>query len=106
MTAAQVRALLTAHEAARERVADEHMFTVAVRGRWRTTFRLQLFTAPGKRGVAVATQIIGESASLHNFAEACAADVWRRYLPGTADPPIWIERLLSPISRASRNVSG
>jgi hypothetical protein len=54
---AAVRDLLAAHAAARERTADQHMFTVSSwNGARMGTFRLQLFTAPGTRPVAVATQ--------------------------------------------------
>ena len=54
---AAVRDLLAAHAAARSRTADKHMFTVSSwNGARMGTFRLQLFTAPGTRPVAVATQ--------------------------------------------------
>jgi hypothetical protein len=67
-----VRDLLAAHAAARERTADDHMFTVSSwNGARMGTFRLQLFTAPGTRPVAVATQgpaeggrpVVGRSAN-------------------------------------------
>ncbi|MFD5065758.1 hypothetical protein, partial [Streptomyces sp. NPDC058394] len=61
--------------AARWRTVDEHMFTVpGLPG----TFRLQLFTAPGARSVAVVTQHVGEGMGLMNGAERFAAAVWER----------------------------
>jgi hypothetical protein len=59
----------------RQRTSDEHMFQLPAGARWRLTFRLQLFTAPGARPVAVATQMTGagDGASLTNAAEHCAA---------------------------------
>lgn len=91
------------HAAARERVVDEHMFRAGEGPGARGTFRLQLFTAPGVRPVAVATQQWGgleddEGASLANAAETFAAVVWKRYFPDEAEPPIWIARSLSDVS--------
>lgn len=86
-----VRDLLAAHAAVRERTADEHMFTVVSwNGTRMGTFRLQLFTAPGARPVAVATQAHGEGGKVAEWAEDYVAEVWRRYFPGSADPPVWI----------------
>lgn len=73
--------------APRERTIDDHMFRAG-----RTSFRLQLFTAPGQRAVAVATQASDESPSLTNDAELCAAAVWKQHCPGQELPPVWIER--------------
>lgn len=73
--------------ASRERTVDDHMFRAG-----RTSFRLQLFTAPGQRAVAVATQAEDESPSLTNEAELCAAEVWQQHCPGQELPPVWIER--------------
>jgi hypothetical protein len=68
------------------------MFTVTRDGGSRLgTFRLQLFTAPGTRPVAVATQTSDEGGSLTNFAEEYAAEVWRRHLPQEMAPPVWIQ---------------
>jgi hypothetical protein len=68
--------LLAEHAAARRRVADDHMFTVAHPDGTRIgTFRLQLYAAPGARPVAVATQFVGEGAALMNKAEKYAAAV-------------------------------
>jgi hypothetical protein len=64
VTAALARELLVTCAAARECVADEHMFTVTHGGILVGTFRLQLFTAPGVRPVAIATQSTGEGDSL------------------------------------------
>lgn len=96
--------LLAEHAAARRRVADEHMFTVTREGGNRMgTFRLQLFTAPGARPVAVATQTWGEGGSLTNWAEKYAAEVWRRHFPEETVPPVWIElQLLGSPSRPDR----
>jgi hypothetical protein len=92
-----VRDLLAAHAAARERTADEHMFTVSSwSGHRMGTFRLQLFTAPGTRPVAVATQGPAEGGRLANWAEDYAAEVWRRHFPGSAEPPVWITLQLLP----------
>jgi hypothetical protein len=85
------------HAAARERTADEHMFTVPASGARAGTFRLQLFTAPGARPVAVATQYFpGEGDPLGTWAEEYASEVWRRQFPGSADPPVWISLRLDP----------
>jgi hypothetical protein len=54
VTAPAIRALLAVHAAARERTADDHMFTVSRGGERAGAFRLQLFTGPGTRPVAVA----------------------------------------------------
>jgi hypothetical protein len=95
VTAPEVRELLAVHAATRRRVADDHMFTVTTRSGGRLgTFRLQLFTAPGARPVAVATQMQGEGDSLVNGAEEYAAEVWHRRFPDLAEPPVWITLLL------------
>jgi len=96
VTAPAIAALLTAHAAARERTADEHMFTVSVAGEPAGSFRLQLFTAAGTRPVAVATQLRGEGGSLANRAGTYAAEVWRRLVPDLAEPPVWITLQLHP----------
>ncbi|MEC4575082.1 hypothetical protein [Streptomyces virginiae] len=78
---------------ARRRTVDEHMFTApGLPG----TFRLQLFTAPGARSVAVATQQAGEGMTLLNGAESFAAAVWELYCPEEDLPPVWVERQLWP----------
>ncbi len=68
--------LLRLHAGPRTRSVDEHMFRVD-----RSSFRLQLFTAPGLRPVAVATQTVGEGASLMNRAERFAEAIWQRHCP-------------------------
>ncbi|MFG3679930.1 hypothetical protein ACGF5H_07470 [Micromonospora chalcea] len=79
----------------RERAVDEHMFSLPPSAAYRTTFRLQLFTAPHQRPVAVATQLMAEcGTSLINAAEACASSVWQQYFPDEAEPPIWIQRFI------------
>ncbi|GGS29285.1 hypothetical protein Snoj_25580 [Streptomyces nojiriensis] len=80
--------------AARQIVVDDHMFTASgLPG----TFRLQLFTAPGARPVAVATQIGGqEGMGLMNGAESYAGAVWRRHCPDEDLPPVWVEWQLWP----------
>ena len=91
------RELLAACAVPRQRVADEHMFTVTRGDGFRIgTFRLQLFTAAGARPVAIATQMAGEGGSLTNRAETYAAEVWRRHFPDAAEPPVWIELQLFP----------
>ena len=83
--------------AARTRTTDDHMFTVnSWSGDRLGTFRLQLFTAPGVRPVAVATQLPGEGGSLTNAAEEYAAEVWRRHFQDSAEPPIWMILELYP----------
>ncbi|MFE4328997.1 hypothetical protein ACFRQM_05930 [Streptomyces sp. NPDC056831] len=77
--------------AARRRTVDEHMFTApGLPG----ACRLQLFTAPGVRPVAVVTQIAGEGMSLMNGAERFAGAVWERHCPDEDLPPVWVERQL------------
>ncbi|MEU0820340.1 hypothetical protein [Streptomyces mirabilis] len=75
--------------APRQRTVDDHMFRAG-----RASFRLQLFTAPGQRAVAVATQAGDESPSLTNVAESCVSALWRQHCPGQELPPVWIERQL------------
>ena len=85
-----------AHAAPRRRVLDEHMFQLNHPGsKRRATFRLQLFEADGHRPVAIATQQMGEGASLTNAAEGCVTAVWETYYPNDPQPPIWIQRLLT-----------
>lgn len=60
----------------------------------RTSFRLQLFTAPWQRTVAVATQEEDEAPSLTNVVESCVAAVWQQHCPEQELPPVWIERQL------------
>jgi hypothetical protein len=92
----QTPAPILEHAAARERVVDEHMFSLDhPDGRRRATFRLQLFQAAGHQPVAVATQQVGEGSSLVNAAEACVTAIWRTFLADEPKPPIWIQRLLS-----------
>lgn len=85
--------LLASQSGPRTRVIDEHNFTVPgafIPG----TFRVQIFTAPGLRPVAVATQTENEGNSLSNDSwEYCSA-VWRTLLPEESEPPIWIKRML------------
>ncbi|MFG2472282.1 hypothetical protein ACGFXB_43565 [Streptomyces canus] len=76
--------------ASRRLTVDDHMFHAG-----RTSFRLQLFTAPGQRAVAVATQAEDEAPSLTNVAESCVAAVWQQHCPDQELPPVWIERQLS-----------
>lgn len=104
MTAPWIEKLLREHAAVRRRVADEHTVTVTYEnGRPMGTFRLQLFTAPGARPVAIATQTTAEGAGLTNRTEKYAAAVWRRYLPHDAEPPVWIQlQLLGNPSRPDR----
>jgi hypothetical protein len=91
VTGPRIQQLLAEHAAVRRRVVDDHVFTVTYEGGSRMgTFRLQLFTAPGARPVAVATQTSGEGGSLVNQAERYAAAVWRRHFPQDTAPPVWI----------------
>ena len=78
----------------RTRVVDDHMFAVSGPFAVLGTFRLQLFTAPGARPVAVATQTSPEGMSLVNAAEEYASAVWQRLCPNEPEPPIWIQRQL------------
>jgi hypothetical protein len=96
MTNAAVQHLLASCAGRRERAVDEHMFTIA-RGSFTGSFRLQLFTGPGLRPVAVATQIAGEGGpGLTNLAETYAGEVWQRLLPDLDGPPVWIQLQLFP----------
>ncbi len=81
---------------ARTRNVDNHMFSVAQGSRPPATFRLQVFTAPGLRPVAVAIQTSGEGMSLTNRAERYAEAVWTRHFPNDPEPPIWIQRQILP----------
>jgi hypothetical protein len=96
-----VRELLASYAGARQRVVDDHMFTVTRGGHRAGTFRLQLFSALGLRPVAVATQVGGEGGSLMNRAETYAAEVWHRHFPDLTEPPVWIELQLVPGSARS-----
>ncbi|MBF9130016.1 hypothetical protein I0C86_13760 [Plantactinospora sp. S1510] len=80
----------------REQVLDEHMHRLPPKAGRRVTFRLQLFTAPGLRPVAIATQMpgAGEGASLTNAAKTCAASVWQQYFPDDPEPPIWVAHMI------------
>ncbi len=87
-----VSVLLAEAAARRERVADDHMFAVDRGRRHPATFRLQLFTAPGARPVAVVIQQApGEGAGLVNEGERYAGA-----LPGCSaswsPPPAWYTR--------------
>ncbi|MFH8873616.1 hypothetical protein [Streptomyces griseus] len=88
------RGELRALAAPRRLAVDEPVFTAeGLPG----AFRLQLFTAPGARPVAVATQIAGEEGmGLMNGVERYAGAVWERYCPGQDVPPVWVERQLWP----------
>ncbi len=79
--------------APRSLAVDDHMFR-AVTNSGEASFRLQLFTAPGHRPVAVATQTPEEGASLTNAAEVFAAAVWEQHCPAEEHPPVWVQRLL------------
>jgi hypothetical protein len=58
------------------------------------SFRLQLFTAPEARPVAVVIQRTDEGASLINAGERYAEAVWQHHCPDEPQLPIWIQRLL------------
>jgi hypothetical protein len=70
------------------------MFTVPTNAGGPASFRLQLFTAPGERPVAVATQTMVEGVSLTNGAERLASAVWERLCPEDELPPLWVQRHL------------
>jgi hypothetical protein len=86
--------------APRRCTVDDHMFRAPGSIGREATFRLQLFTAPGLRPVAVATQTVYEGTSLTNAAEAFAAAVWQQHCPGEELPPVWIQRQLLETSPA------
>ncbi|GAB2841214.1 hypothetical protein GCM10027176_51330 [Actinoallomurus bryophytorum] len=97
MTRRVIAELLREAAAARERVVDDHMFAVYGQGGiYPATFRLQLFTTPGARPVAVAIQATNEGPSLANAGEHYAEAVWQQHCPDENRPPIWIERFLLP----------
>jgi hypothetical protein len=78
---------------ARSRLVDDHMFEIRhPNGRRRGSCRLQVFTAPELRAVAVATWVPGDGCSLPNCAERFASEAWRRHLPHDNRPPVWIQR--------------
>jgi hypothetical protein len=72
------------------------MLTVGRDHRPAAAFRLQLFTAPGTRPVAVVIQRHGEGASMFNAAERYAEAVWQRHCPDEDAPPVWIQRFIFP----------
>src|SRR4051794_23843160 len=75
----------------RDRVLDQHMLQVpAAAFNGPITFRLQLFTAPGLRPVAMATQAEGDSGSIVNFTERALAFVWQEHFPDEEHPPLWV----------------
>ncbi|QXJ25798.1 hypothetical protein AGRA3207_007348 [Actinomadura graeca] len=78
----------------RTRVIDDHMFAVGGGVWYPSTFRLQLFTAPGARPVAVVIQTCGEGMGLTNGRERYLAEIWRRHCPDETEPPLWIARQL------------
>ncbi len=79
----------------RERVVDEHMYRPQGIG-VQPALRLQLFTAPGLRPVAVATQDPTET-WLTTSPEVFCDDVWRVRFPEDNQPPLWVQRhLLEP----------
>lgn len=79
----------------RELLVDDHMFRPGPDlGPRSASFRLQLFTAPGLRPIAVATQVPKDGQSLTNAAERYAAAVWERHCPDEPEPPLWIQRQL------------
>jgi hypothetical protein len=89
----RVDALISEQSGPRERVVDEHNFTVP--GHPATgTFRVQIFTGVRLRPVAVVTQTSAEGPSLTGCDEAYPSAVWRTFLPGEHEPPIWIQRQL------------
>ncbi|MDG9674838.1 hypothetical protein [Micromonospora sp. DH14] len=82
-------ALIREHGGARTRTVDEHMFTVG-----QSSMRLQLFTAPSRRPVAIATQTDREGTCLMNRAERFVEAVWQRHCPAEPEPPIFIAQQL------------
>ncbi|GAA1384711.1 hypothetical protein [Catellatospora chokoriensis] len=89
------QSLLHEHAGVRQLTVDDHRFTVpAGGGRMAATFRLQLFTAPGLRPIAVVTQKLGEGAGPINHAEHYVEAIWRQRLPDDPQPPIMIGHLL------------
>jgi hypothetical protein len=64
-----------------QRVVDDHMFAAGEGALRSATFRLQLYTAPGTRPVAVVVQSHGEGPSVFNAAERYAEAVWQRCCP-------------------------
>lgn len=94
LRAARAAELHARYGHSRTRVVDDHMFCVGGGAWYPETFRLQLFTAPGARPVAVAVQAMNEGASLVNGRERYLAEVWRRHCPDQQQPPLWIRRQL------------
>lgn len=74
-------------------VVDDAMFHPGPgAGPQSASFRLQLFTAPGLRPVAVVTAYLEDGPSLTNAAERYAAAVWERHCPVESQPPLWVQR--------------
>ena len=80
----------------RVRVVDDHMFAVGRRAWYPATFRLQLYTAPGARPVAVVVQSTGEGMGLPNGRERYLSEIWRRHCPDQPEPPLWVQHQLLP----------
>ncbi|MDX3186606.1 hypothetical protein ABT248_31620 [Streptomyces sp. NPDC000971] len=98
-----VHEALRDHTALRERTVDDHMFTAGEAWGIPSTFRLQLFTAPGHRPVAVVTQTPDEGTSLTNAAEHYASRVWELHAPDEPEPPIWIQHYVEPDDQQSND---
>lgn len=72
------------------------MFAVGGGAWYPATFRLQLYTAPGARPVAVVVRTTGEGMSLPNGRERYLSEIWRRHCPDQPEPPLWVQRQLLP----------
>ncbi|MGC4939265.1 hypothetical protein [Kribbella sp. DT2] len=84
---------MTPHYGARERIVDDHGYTVPTPSGGRVTFRLQLFTGPNLLPVGIATQATGDAGSVVNMAEFAAEHVRSTLLPDQTRPPLWIQRM-------------
>jgi hypothetical protein len=90
----------------RTRILDDRRYTVHT-PTYRARFRLQLFTAPGVRPLAVAIQVCAKDpgASLMNGAERYAAAVWEKHFPADVVPPLWIARMLLPGDKINQSLT-
>ncbi|MFJ7279357.1 hypothetical protein [Kitasatospora sp. NPDC098663] len=81
--------------APRELRVDDHMFHPGPDlGPDSPSLRLQLFTAPRLRPVAVVTQGLQDGLSLTNAVECYAAAAWQRHCSDEDQPPLWVHRQL------------
>lgn len=94
---------ISTHAGTRGQTLDDHHYRASLHF-GTATFRLQLFTAPNRRPVAVATQAmgVGDGTSLMNAGERIVEHVWHRHFPEDEQPPIWVQNQI--LGSAPRNL--